>query len=179
MTTTTSNMSMIKGEGADNANTQLLTNLNTNLDTIDAHRHTGTTSGLTIQTGGLADDAVTAAKIADDVVTTAHLGDQVPAVIARQGGNASTWAFAGTTSYTPAAVRMQAGQVTTNASGTVTVTFPTAFSQIPLIWLTAQSDSVAILGISVVGASNVLIVAFNADGSGRLTTINWLAIGPE
>jgi len=46
----TTNMSLSKAQDADNAETYLVTNLGASLDTIDAHRHRGGTSGLLVDT---------------------------------------------------------------------------------------------------------------------------------
>lgn len=51
----------------------------------------------------------------------------------RQGGSASDWSTSGSTNRTLTAAYMQVGTVDTGGSSSVTVTFPTAFSQPPVV----------------------------------------------
>ncbi len=59
MSTNTTNMAMGKSVDGDNARTYLETTLGAALDTIDAHVHGGTTSGLKIPTGSISAVAFT------------------------------------------------------------------------------------------------------------------------
>ncbi len=166
MSTTTTNLALTKPATTDTVDIAVI---NTNMDTIDAHRHTGTTSGLTIQTGGLADDAVTAAKIADDTITPALLGAMVPGFLGRQGGSATNWDTMGTTNYTSGInVRWQCGMAYSNTS--VTVTFPVAFSAVPMLLVCAYGSTITVMTPS---ATTVAITTAGA------ATVAWLAIGPE
>ncbi len=166
MSTTTTNMALTKPATTDTVDIAVI---NTNMGIIDLHRHTGTTDGLTIQTAGLADDAVTAAKIADDVVTTAHLGTMVPALLGRQGGSATNWDTMGTTNYTSGInARWQCGMANSNTS--VTITFPVAFSDVPMMLVCAYGSTITVMTPS---ATTVAITTAGA------ATVAWLAIGPE
>ncbi len=186
MSTTTTNLALTKPATTDTVDIAVI---NTNMDTLDIHRHTGTTSGLTIQTAGLADDAVTAAKIADDVVTTAHLGDQVPAVIGRQGGSATDWHVGGTDTQAVTTVRMQVGATIVNLdagiSGTLTaIAFPTAFSNKPIVFVTSSDENIHLaVTYASIAATQFVVDWQTVDGSAisgvYLTTCYWLAIGPE
>jgi hypothetical protein len=131
-----------------------------------------------VTTAKILDANVTLAKLAANSVDDTKVGDRVPQFYRRQGGSASSWASAGTTTYTPGAVRMQAGIVT--ITGTGTITYPVAFSQPPIVIL--SSSQAFILGNSIPGATNVQAFVWEADGTTPATaptTIAWLAIGPE
>lgn len=138
-----------------------------------------------VQLAGHATDSV------DDTIA----GNRVPQFYRRQGGDASNWNTHGTTTYTPGAVRMQAGSVgvasiSAGAAATVTVTFPVAFSAPPLVipGLRAQSggsywaspNQAATVHVYDVTASAVSLVVLNHSGSLLSSSaIQWLAIGPE
>lgn len=135
----------------------------------------------------VADGGIATAKLADNAVDDTKAGDRVPQFYRRQGGGAG-WNTAGTTTYTPGAVRMQGGVVSLTlgigtAIDSVTITFPTAFSQAPLI-LVSVSCSVSLeeffvgtVASSTTGA-NVQLTRSNTATS-RTANIAWLAIGPE
>jgi hypothetical protein len=171
-------------------------------------RRSGSSIGFgQVATDGLADDAVTAAKIADNAVTADQIdagavgnselasdavddtkvGNRVPQFYRRQGGDTSDWSVAGTTTYTPTTVRMQAGAVdvvfSAQTSKTFSITFPTAFSNKPLVICSIKSDdSPAASAMVYVTSSST--TGFNGtvycNGSNSDTwTVQWLAIGPE
>mgnify|MGYP006935504266 CR=1 FL=1 len=118
---------------------------------------------LTVNTGSLAADSV------DDT----KAGDRVPQFYRRQGGSATDWSTVGTTDRTPTSVRMQGGSVTVPASSTVIVTFPVAFSNVPLCYATATSHTTPVRAAGT--ASTVTL----ANSLGVDIQANWLAIGPE
>jgi hypothetical protein len=131
----------------------------------------------------------TAAYAADSVDDTV-VGNRVPQFYRRQGGDATSWAVDGTTTYTPTSVRQQAGAYTIGSVGSgsnvlVTgVTFPTAFSAAPIVLATAVIASAASGDQVTVAVSNVTATTFdmaikNTGGSTETVSINWLAIGPE
>jgi len=160
-----------------------------------------------IATAGIADDAITVDKIADDAVgadqisalvsiITAQfaddavddtkLGDRVPQFYRRQGGSASSWITPGASDYTPGAVRMQGGarQVSVASgqlSGSVTITFPVAFSAAPLIIVScSHTNSCQVMpGFSDVSASGFKCRLVATDINGPVVEFNWLAIGPQ
>jgi hypothetical protein len=142
----------------------------------------------------IADDAVTADQIADSAVTTARIandavddtkaGDRVPQFYRRQGGDASDWATSGTTDYTPGAVRMQGGSRVVvgpgASSGTVTVTFPVAFSNVPMAFLTDGGNGLVVWSINAGSSSQLTLNWRTTDGSTpALVAVFWMAIGPE
>lgn len=137
----------------------------------DGHilRRSGTTLGFgQAATAGIADDAV------DDT----KAGNRVPQFYRRQGGSASVWATAGVTNQTPAAVRMQAGVVAI-AGSSVTITFPVAFSQPPIVLTSPLTTGNTSLAFSV-SATQATILTYAAGGSSISNgDVAWLAIGPE
>lgn len=154
---------------------------------------TGKINDLAVTSGKLAANAVIAGKVAtggvsattqlaDDIVDDTKAGNRVPQFYRRQGGSATNWQTPGTTARTPTAVRMQAGAIQTTAGNSVTVTFPVAFSQVPLVIATA-TDSLTTNAIGVIAnsatASEVVLAAFDAGGNAVADIINWLAIGAE
>lgn len=132
-------------------------------------------SGIT--TGNLAADSV------DDTIA----GNRVPAVIRRQGGSATDWDSAGTTTYTPGMVRAQSGVIAITLSatsfGSTAVTFPVAFSAKPNVLCSiANNPTSGILfapqAQSISASGFTAYIAANATLS---VTVNiaWLAIGTE
>jgi hypothetical protein len=160
----------------------------------------GGTAFTTVATAMIADDAVTAAKVADgaidaaakianDVINSQHyaagsidaehiaanavgiaaIGTMVGGFLGRQGGNATNWHINGTTDYTTGInVRFQCGC----GSGSGVVTFPVAFSAIPIVLVT-PFDYLGNYYVSLVGASTFTLV--NPQGAAFF----WLAIGSE
>lgn len=105
----------------------------------------------------------------------------------RQGGSATDWTTAGTTNFTPGETIVQAGVVNVSYSsgtGTATVTFPTAFSQKPLIQLTvynaASSTKRKILAtVESVSTTQLVIRTYLTDeGTGSSSVdVGWEAMG--
>ncbi len=115
----------------------------------------------TVATGGIANDAVDITKI----------GNQVPGVSGRQGGDAANWSVPGTTNYTPTAVRIQGGAVSVNTNP-FDITFPVAFSNVPLVFISELSTPTAYVALKT--ASMVRIAGITGTAA-----LEWLAIGPE
>lgn len=157
---------------------------------------------LTITTAGviaLADARAYAAINADvrnDSVDDTKAGARVPQFYRRQGGNATDWWSPGATTYTPGAVRMQAGQVQVvipagQQATEAVVTFPVAYSGIPLVFVThweltsstGKWGTVAAIAVSPNGMTTINIHASRPEGQATTAThtmwVNWLAIGPE
>jgi len=113
----------------------------------------------------------------------------VPHLYRRQGGSATVWDTPGTTTYTPTSVRMQAGQASwtgaASTSGSFAVTFPTAFSDVPLVFLSLSTKTVSFankLALSYDAlAASVGIYWRNVEDANTYTRVDitWLAIGPE
>lgn len=131
------------------------------------------------------DGGISADKLAADSVDDTKVGNRVPQFYRRQGGSATDWSTAGTTTRTPTTVRMQAGVVSVAEGGTISVTFPTAFSQPPIVHLTPFMAGISdplVAGITSVTASTFEGKLFfkDSDLAGGLgEAVNWLAIGPE
>lgn len=120
--------------------------------------------------------------IAPDAVDDTKVGNRVPQFYRRQGGNSDAWATAGLTDYTPTTVRMQAGVFSSCTSGLRTVTFPTAFSNTPIVLCSAWSTG----GLGFIcGPTAVTAACFdsltvtNGGGAAVGAQVDWLAIGPE
>jgi len=130
----------------------------------------------------LAASAVTATKLADNSVNATAIGNRVPMLTHRQGGSATVWSTAGTTTRTPTAVRMQCG--TRAVVSEAAVTFPTAFSYAPVVMATPKGDkqgagesfTVQVKSITTTGFQ---VAVLDADGAFSSSDVYWLAIGPE
>lgn len=133
-----------------------------------------------IDTVHIGDSQVTAAKIANDSVDDTKVGDRVAQVYRRQGGDATAWDDYGLTNYTPAAVRIQVGQIY-ELDSSATVTFPVAFSASPLVFVTSRGPSGGIIfDVFSVSATAFGVTGMNHDGSFPTSMLfSWLAIGPE
>jgi hypothetical protein len=161
----------------------------------NAHDHVGG-DGAAIPAGGLADGAVnTTAKLANDIVDDTKVGDRVPQFYRRQGGSASDWSSAGANNYTPSGgIRVQFGSVNAPASAWTSqggyytkqlaaLTFPVAFSQPPIILLTAGREGIFASPLqSSLGSPTGFIPYLTAEydpGAGIVLPVFWVAIGPE
>lgn len=139
--------------------------------------------------GKLADGAVdTTARLANDIVDDTKVGNRVIQLYRRQGGSSASWASAGTTTQTPTTVRMQVGATSFtitagNQDGQVTITFPVAFSDVPLVYPTFGPNvptDIVYLREGSPTATNVVLQAHRSGTTGTITVdVNWIAIGPE
>jgi len=131
----------------------------------------------------LAASAVTPTKLAADSVTGTAAGNRIIQIHRRQGGSATNWSLYGDDSYTPTLVRMQVGAKrwtgTAASTGSVTVTFPTAFSYIPIVLATTENNYANVS--YVVNSASAATLSWRTVDDSTLTslTIFWLAIGPE
>lgn len=136
------------------------------------------------------DLGITTAKLALDSVDDTIAGNRVPQFYRRQGASATDWSSAGTTLQTPTSVRMQAGVKVfafgATANGSLAITFPVAFSNKPLVYVTVVSVSGGRYIVAQVTTGSILTTGFTLD-LGTLdqlaytgnVNIDWLAIGPE
>lgn len=156
-----------------------------------------------INTAEIADDAITTVKILDANVTTAKIananvttakiaagavddtiaGNRVVTLKRRQGGDASNWATAGTTTYTPTTTTRQVGCVSvpfvaSNFSA-VNVTFPTAFAAIPVGGAIATSSGL-IMAITAISTTQMTVYALQFQNTPITNTYSayWWAEGP-
>ena len=141
-----------------------------------------------VTTAKIADANVTAAKIAADAVDDTQVGNRVPQFYRRQGGDTNNWSTTGTTTYTPGMVRMQSGArnisygTTGQGNASATMTFPTAFSQVPIVIVTCGDRFFSAAAESITASGFTLGSAYLvAGGVPSPTSVNvyWLAIGTE
>lgn len=105
----------------------------------------------------------------------------------RQGGGASDWHTVGTTNYTPSGSKIQVGvklmTVVASVIENVTVTFPEAFTNIPLVILGAPRYTAGGLSperaIAVSNPSTTTFKIYAAFDPAQTITLNhyWMAIG--
>lgn len=99
----------------------------------------------------------------------------------RQGGSSTNWGTAGTTNYDYAASKVfeEVGTASGNSGADVTVTFPTAFSQVPNIVAVASTAASAntYVVIATKSATNFTFRCIDAGGTQRSEEIFWRAIG--
>jgi hypothetical protein len=141
---------------------------------------------LTADTSPTADDLVAtvndpAGTPGNRKVTLADLTKGLALVFNRQGGSATDWSSPGTTTRDTSATKtfIQMGSVTlSGTAGTdVTVTFPTAFSQIPLVFtqvITAGAVN-EFSGVNSITTSTFKARAQTSGGTGE--TCAWFAVG--
>jgi hypothetical protein len=144
---------------------------------------------LAVETGKINNLAVTTGKIANDAVDDTKAGSRVPQFYRRQGGHANNWNISGTTTYTPTAVRMQGGSclipvLNGFSKGYLEITFPTAFSAIPIVSATTYDYAGGAVPdriyTNTITASQVRIYAERTGTVGNDDFYaNWLAIGTE
>lgn len=153
---------------------------------LDANVTAAKMAANSVATANIVDANVTTAKIANDAVDDTKVGDRVLQFHRRKGGDSSIWGVPGTTNYTPGAVRMQAGSVRwtgSATSGNTTVSFPVAFSGLPIILATATEDgggNPVTVGASYANSSSSqAYLKWQSTTTVTSVTINWLAIGPE
>jgi hypothetical protein len=128
-------------------------------------------------------------RLADDIVDKTKVGSGVMQIIGRQGGNASNWAVSGVTDYTPTNVLVQVGASewtgAAATSGQETITWPTAFSNTPIVvcntGLVGTSDPKINIIPQTVGISNCIFTWRNVEDAVTRTSLKfmWMAIGPE
>lgn len=125
--------------------------------------------------------AIITSKLANDAVTAEKM--IYGHVARRQGGSATNWATNGTTDYDVSGddVLVQAGTKRSSSGGDVTVTFPVAYSQPPIVLFgqTLVNGSsfprISGAGISTTGFAFSMVLANTAARS--IDDCHWLAIG--
>ena len=155
--------------------------------TFELHNHSN--NGAQIVAGGIATDAVTSAKIIADAVTAAKMIYGM--VLQRQGGTSGdgSWITAGTTNTDTSAknIFIQAGAQTTDNptqgptngwyyTNLLTVTFPTAYNQIPLVFpVTLSGTGVPIMESQT--TTNFTVRGKNPASAATPIVIGWVSIG--
>lgn len=138
-----------------------------------------------VAAGKLADGSVdTTARLANDIVDDTKVGNRVPQFYRRQGGSATDWSTQGTTTQTPTTVRMQAGVKrwtgASATSGNMIVTFPTAFSNPPIVFPKESGSVGAWSAPSAITATQFQLNWATQTGDNRTQIdFNWFAVGPE
>lgn len=164
-------------------NSGTIDNTTITVDAISGHTtaNTGTVYGVAI-TAGLVTGAgvITSAAIAALSVTAAKM--QFGMVYRRQGGTtgAASWATAGTTSSDTSAVAVfrQVGSILTSAGADVTVTFPVAFSQIPVVFLSTNNSTSNANPIGgTISTTTFVVRAIDSGGAQRAENVVWEAVG--
>lgn len=154
------------------------THKNITTDTIVVSSGTTLPAG-DIGTADLATDSVSTVKVQADAITDAKL--VYGKIRSRQGGSATNWFTDGTTTFDYSATNtfIQVGSLLVNANP-VTVTFPTAFNQVPIVLATVKTAAVvnAYTRIIATTATNFQISVFDQAGSAvNSESVSWMAIG--
>jgi hypothetical protein len=135
-----------------------------------------------VEAGDIAAGGVSATnQLADDIVDDAKAGNRVVKLTRRQGGSATNWQSPGATDYTPTGVLMQVGVISSSLTVDVSVTFPIAFSNTPII-LIFPFHSTTLIRRAVLVSGNGTGFSFGAydqNDARVLIQCQWLAIGPE
>ncbi|NUM46000.1 MAG: H-type lectin domain-containing protein [Anaerolineales bacterium] len=141
--------------------------------------------------GSLAFVQLTAGMVPGDLIDDTMVGNRVPQFYRRQGGNSTNWQTPGSTTYTPTTVRMQGGinlfsGVVSGGSDVDAITFPVAFSNVPLVLVAFQisGNTPALAPGAICWSSDVTASGFNLrmyqnTGLSGDFEVSWLAIGPE
>lgn len=122
------------------------------------------------------------------VITAEQVKGGVSALLnlKRQGGSSTDWAVAGQSNFSTAAVRltMQMGRVaiptvSANGSQSIAITYPVAFTSVPIIFLQQSSSSYALqLGTQSETINGFTLIAGNYQGVAMSNYIaNWIAYG--
>lgn len=118
---------------------------------------------------GIGNDAITDTKLIYGKLRT------------RQGGSATNWSTSGTNTYDYSATNtfIQCGVIAVNSSD-LTVTFPTAFNQVPIVVasvITAAADN-DYARLKTLTATSFHVAVIDSGGAADTTeTIAWIAIG--
>lgn len=144
----------------------------------DSHDHSGG-DGATLPTGAYQNDSVDYTKV----------GNRVNKLLERRGGSASSWAAVGTTDYNPAAIKEfvgshDMGSIAAGAAATATITFPAAFSNVPIVLAVVGTTANEPIPFSVKiynnGASSFSVIVQNEGAATSTSThLYWRAVGDE
>lgn len=122
---------------------------------------------------------ITTAKMADDSIDQTKIGTNVLSESGRQGGSATDWTSPGTTSRTVGNVRMQCGAVTQPNASDLSVTFPVAFSQKPIVFAWYQGNpTTATVYVDPAGTTAAGFTVVRVTGSVS-ALVHWIAFGQE
>jgi len=118
---------------------------------------------------GIGNDAITDTKLVYGKIRS------------RQGGSATNWGTAGTTTFDYSATNtfIQVGSKAIAATPT-TITFPTAFNQVPLVLVTTATAvaNTVWMRLTATTATTATVIATDASGVNQTTeTAFWIAVG--
>lgn len=150
----------------------------------------GTAITVAANSVGVTPGGIGTTQLATNSVDDTIVGNRVPMLTNRQGNSATVWggtSGAGATNYVPTAVKMQvgmAGATISGSSGSFNVTYPVAFSNVPVALLTPGNPLYSVAVVPVIGSATAVFELFwkTVDGSSVSSaafTCAWLAIGPE
>lgn len=126
----------------------------------------------------VADASITTAKLVNDAVTDAKL--IYGKVRSRQGGSATDWSTAGTTTYdysgTDTFIQTGTRAITTD---NFVITFPTAFNQVPNVVATVSTAASANAWVEITArtATTFTVRVINQTAVQTTETITWIAVG--
>jgi hypothetical protein len=177
LTATTAELNKLASIGAGAITTDSNVQVFTNKSLTEAqvvfsgtgHGHTGGTDGNTIGTTGIEADAITDAKL-----IFGKLRD-------RQGGSATDWDSQGTNNYDYSATNVfqQMGSRLIDSSAKI-ITFPRAFAQKPLVFVSVTSAGSANVWARAKDVTTTQFEVACLDAAGVSVTterISWLALG--
>lgn len=103
-------------------------------------------------------------------------------VRSRQGGTSgdNDWSQPGTTNTDTSAKQsfIQVGTATTSSSARITITFPTAFNQVPVVFAMGLSQTTFYTPIAeTVSTTTFTLDAFNTSNARVAASVMWIAIG--
>jgi len=159
-------------------NTATITNPTLTTDTVSEYTAANgvTVDGLNIKDSKLnTNDSVVTSSITADAVTDAKL--VYGKIRSRQGGSATDWTTAGTTTYDYSATNTFI-QVGTKALAaiTTTITFPTAFTQKPEVFVSPNGSAAAFTNWYIVSITTTSFDFVVADYT-KVTALMWMAVG--
>lgn len=132
-------------------------------------------------TNGTVNQTLVIASTASGLLPT--FGSNVFNQIERQGSNASVYTSGGSTNYLETGVFMQMGAIDcvgmTTAGSTKSVTFPKAFTQTPLVWITffdATGNHFGVVG-NVRSISTTGFTIINSSTINSSSVYEWYALG--
>jgi len=108
----------------------------------------------------------------------AELDDEKPHLVKRQGGSSTNWSTAGTTGYDVTDAVIQCGAVSIAAGATATVTFPTAFTQTPVVVCSLLTANQVTTPLNIISVSTTQVQIKHTQASPAYTVVAlWIAIG--
>lgn len=135
-----------------------------------------------VENENIAANAVETDNLVNNAVFEDKIGERVLGLDRRQGGDINDWDDPGPTNRTPGNLRMRVGSIQWTGgavgNGTKSVTFPIAFANTPLVFITALDYEV--IGSPLApGTTGFTINWKSTVGAKTAITFFWMAIGDE